>query len=144
MVSVGDTTATTTHTRATQPTQVVVGDKVLAPLVHEQTRDVAVVAVTRQNDVALLCLVLQPRAVAIRLVCVPQAVQNQHLFLTLHACTHVLRHVDDDHYVERKQQDLTPGRLGVHVAVTDAQSRGDDEVTRGEKGGDFRQGCEHV
>ena len=137
MVSVGDTTATTPHTHIAHTTQVVVRDEVLAPLVHQQARDVAVVAIPGQDDVAFLRLVLQPGAVAVRLVRVPQPVQNQHLSLTLHAHTHVLRHVNDDHCVEREQQDLAPGRFGVHVAVADAQSRGDDEVTKGEIRDDF-------
>ena len=76
-----------------------------------------------------LRLVLQPRAVAVGLIRVPQAVEDQNLHVRVRVLSHILRDIDDDHGVQREEKDLPPSGLGIDVAMANANGRGDDKVT---------------
>ena len=64
---------------ALSPTDEVVAHEVLAPLVDEHRGDVAIGAVAGEQQVALLRLVLQPRAVAAPAVVGLQAIERDRL-----------------------------------------------------------------
>lgn len=89
-------------------------------MVDEEAGHVSVGAVAREDDVTFLRLVVESRAVAVGLVCVPQTVEDEDLYVRARVLSNILWDINDDHCIEREQQHLAPGGLRVNVAVTDA------------------------
>ena len=89
-------------------------------MVDEEAGHVSVGAVAREDDVTFLRLVVESRAVAVGLVCVPQTVEDEDLYVRARVLSNILWDINDDHCIEREQQHLAPCGLGVNVAVADA------------------------